>query len=374
MRSARVVALDVLDRIDGEGAYANLALSAALDRSRLDDRDRRFATDLVYGTTRMRRACDYLVDRFLARPPEARARNALRLGAYQLAFASVPPHAAVSETVDASPRSARGLVNAVLRKVADTPVRWPDEATRLSVPDWVLERLESDLGREPALAALTAMNEPAVRVERADGYVQDPASQLVAASVAAGPGDRVLDLCAAPGGKATALAATGAQVVAVDVHPARAGLVRANGARLGLTDRIGVVAADGTRPPFPPREFDRAVVDSPCSGLGTLRRRPDLRWRVDPASVERLAGLQRRLLAAAADVVRPGGSLVYSVCTLTAAESTDIDAWVAGERPDLVPVEPPEEPWQPWGRGAILLPQTIGTDGMCLFRYVRGAG
>ncbi|HEY6697472.1 MAG TPA: transcription antitermination factor NusB [Acidimicrobiales bacterium] len=374
MRSARVVALDVLDRIDGEGAYANLALSAALDRSRLDDRDRRFATDLVYGTTRMRRACDYLVDRFLARPPEARARNALRLGAYQLAFASVPPHAAVSETVDASPRSARGLVNAVLRKVADTPVRWPDEATRLSVPDWVLERLESDLGREPALAALTAMNEPAVRVERADGYVQDPASQLVAASVAAGPGDRVLDLCAAPGGKATALAATGAQVVAVDVHPARAGLVRANGARLGLTDRIGVVAADGTRPPFPPSEFDRAVVDSPCSGLGTLRRRPDLRWRVDPASVERLAGLQRRLLAAAADVVRPGGSLVYSVCTLTAAESTEIDAWVAGERPDLVPVEPPEEPWQPWGRGAILLPQTIGTDGMCLFRYVRGAG
>jgi 16S rRNA (cytosine967-C5)-methyltransferase len=371
VRSARVVALDVLDRIDGEGAYANLALSAALDRSRLDDRDRRFATDLVYGTTRMRRACDYLVDRFLARPPEARARNALRLGAYQLAFASVPPHAAVSETVDASPRSARGMVNAVLRRVADTPVRWPDDATRLSVPDWVLERLESDLGREPALAALTAMNEPA---ERPDGYVQDPASQLVAASVAAGPGDRVLDLCAAPGGKATALAASGAQVVAVDVHPARAGLVRANGARLGLTDRIGVVAADGTRPPFPPSEFDRAVVDSPCSGLGTLRRRPDLRWRVDPASVERLAGLQRRLLAAAADVVRPGGSLVYSVCTLTVAESTEIDAWVAGERPDLVPVEPPEEPWQPWGRGAILLPQTIGTDGMCLFRYVRGAG
>jgi 16S rRNA (cytosine967-C5)-methyltransferase len=116
------------------------------------------------------------------------------------------------------------------------------------------------------------------------------------------------------------------------------------------------------------------VVDAPCSGLGTLRRRPDLRWRVDPAAIDRLADLQRRLLAAAAGLVRPGGSLVYSVCTLTAAESTGIDGWLAGERPDLAPTEPPGEPWAPWGRGAILLPQAAATDGMCLFRYVRGAG
>jgi 16S rRNA (cytosine967-C5)-methyltransferase len=374
VRSARAVALDVLDRIDREGAYANLALSAALDRSTLDDRDRRFVTDLVYGTTRMRRACDYLVDRFLARPPAARVRNALRLGAYQLAFGSVPAHAAVSETVGTSPPSARGLVNAVLRRVADTPIHWPDDATRLSVPDWMLDRLVTDLGRGPALAAMTAMNEPAVSAERADGYVQDPASQLVAASVAARPDDDVLDLCAAPGGKATALASNGAHVVAVDIHARRVGLVRANSSRLGLADRIDAVAADGTRPPFRGARFDRVVVDAPCSGLGTLRRRPDLRWRVDPPSVERLADLQRRLLASAAELVRPGGSLVYSVCTLTAAESTGIDDWIARERPDLVPMAPPDEPWQPWGRGAILLPQTAGTDGMCLFRYVRGGG
>jgi len=368
------VALDVLDRIDGEGAYANLALSAALDRSSLDDRDRRFVTDLVYGTTRMRRACDYLVDRFLARPPEGRARNALRLGAYQLAIASVPAHAAVSETVAASPRTARGLVNAVLRKVADAAVSWPDDATRLSVPDWVLDRLTSDLGRDAALAAVSAMNEPATAVERADGYVQDPASRLVADAVAARAGDRVLDLCAAPGGKATALAGAGAGVVAADIRPARAGLVRTNAARLRLTDRIAVVSADGTRPPFPSGRFDRVVVDAPCSGLGTLRRRPDLRWRVEPASIDRLADLQRRLVTAAAGLVRPGGSLVYSVCTLTATESTGVDAWLAGERPDLAAIEPPGEPWGPWGRGAILLPQTAQTDGMCLFRYVRGRG
>jgi 16S rRNA (cytosine967-C5)-methyltransferase len=132
-----------------------------------------------------------------------------------------------------------------------------------------------------------------------------------------------------------------------------------------------VVAADGTRPPWRPASFDRVLIDAPCSGLGTLRRRADLRWRVDPSSVERLADLQRRLLGAAADLLRPGGMLVYSVCTLTAAESTDVDGGLAAERPDLVPVDPPGAPWEPWGRGGILLPQAAGTDGMCLYRYRR---
>ena len=371
---ARAVALDVLDRIDG-GAYANLVLSAALERSGLSGPDRRFVTDLVYGTTRMRRACDYLVDRFLARPVEGRVRNALRLGAYQLALAGVPAHAAVGETVSAAPRRAHGLVNAVLRRVARAPVEWPDDATRLSVPDWVLDRLAADLGPEDARAALAAMNQPATVTERADGYVQDPASQQVAEAVGVEPGERVLDLCAAPGGKATALAAAaeGVRVVAADVRPGRAGLVAANAARVGVADRVAVVAADGARPPFPPGAFDRVLVDAPCSGLGTLRRRADLRWRVEPAAVDRLAALQGRLLAAAADLVRPGGTLVYSVCTLTAAESVAVDEALAGARPDLVPLDPPGEPWRPWGRGAILLPQVEGTDGMCLVRYRRQA-
>ena len=372
--SARAVALDVLDRIDG-GAYANLVLSGALDRSGLSRADRRFVTDLVYGTTRMRRACDYLVDRFLARPVEGRVCNALRLGAYQLVFAGVPAHAAVGETVEAAPRRARGLVNAVLRRVADAPVSWPDDATRLSVPDWVLDRLTKDLGPADAAAALAAMNEPATVTERADGYVQDPASQQVTAAVRVEPGERVLDLCAGPGGKATALAAAadGVRVIAADVRPGRAKLVAANAARVGVADRVAVVAADGTRPPFRDDRFDRVLVDAPCSGLGTLRRRADLRWRVEPEAVERLAALQARLLAAAADLVRPGGSLVYSVCTLTAAESTEVDDRLAKQRPDLVPLDPPGEPWQPWGRGAILLPQAVGSDGMCLVRYRRRA-
>ena len=370
---ARKVALDALERIEAHGAYANLVLPKLLARSGLSDRDRRFVTDLVYGTTRMRRACDFLVDRFLARPPVDRVRSALRLGAYQLAFGGVPPHAAVAETVAVTPRSARGLVNAVLRRVADTPPEWPDDATRLSVPDWVVERLSADLGRGQALAALAAMNEPAAVTERPDGYVQDPASQQVAALIGAGPGDRVLDVCAAPGGKATALAAAGAWVVASDIRPSRVGLIRTNVERLAdASGRVVLVAADGTRPPWRDGSFDRVLVDAPCSGLGTLRRRADLRWRVDEPSVARLAELQTRLVAAAADLVRPGGVLVYSVCTLTVAESLDVDAWLQKERPDLVPLDPADTPWEPWGRGAILLPQSTGTDGMCLFRYRRG--
>ena len=221
------------------------------------------------------------------------------------------------------------------------------------------------------MAALEVMNEPASVTERPDGYVQDEASQLVVSAVEAGPGDLVLDLCAAPGGKATLLAEGGASVVAADVRPGRVGLVAANATRTGA--RLSVVTADGTRPPWRAASFDRVLVDAPCSGLGTLRRRADLRWRVDPDAVARLAALQRRLLGAAADLVRPGGVLVSSVCTLTVDESLGVDEWLAAERPDLVPIEAPAEPWAPWGRGAVLLPQAEGTDGMCLFRYRRSA-
>jgi 16S rRNA (cytosine967-C5)-methyltransferase len=378
------VALDALDRIEGEGAYANLLLPRLLARSGLDERDRAFVTDLVYGTTRMRRACDALLDRFLSRPPSARVRNALRLGTYQLAFGDVPPHAAVAETVGVAPRPARGLVNAVLRRVAEAVAAglgWPDDATRLSVPDWVVERLVVDLGRDRALGALAAMNEPATVAERDDGYVQDPASQQVAAAVGVEPGDRVLDACAAPGGKTTAMARDGVWVAAADVRVGRLGLVQANVARLrGTGDgrppgdpagRVAVVAADGTRPPWRQGVFDRALVDAPCSGLGTLRRRPDLRWRIDEEAIGRLADLQRRLVAATIPLVRPGGLLAYSVCTLTAAESLGIDEALAASHPGLRPLDPPGPPWEPWGRGAILLPQNAGTDGMCLFRYTR---
>ena len=367
MTGARRLAFEVLQRIDHDGAYANLVLPAALARSDLDQRDRAFATELVYGTTRMRRACDFAVDRFVTKEPAPELRTLLRLGAYQLLFAAVAPHAAVHDTVNLAPRRATGFANAVLRRVAATPVEWPDAATRLSYPDWILARLVAELGEADALTALERMNQPPPVTTRADGYVQDMASQWVADLVEAQPGGRVADLCAAPGGKATRLAANGALVTAADLRPSRARLIVANAARTGAT-AVEVVVADAAAPPFSPGAFDRVVVDAPCSGLGALRRRPDARWRLQPADVDALAALQARILAAAYPLVRPGGTLVYSVCTLTAPESLGIDTHLAHAHPDLQALPPPGDPWRPWGRGALLLPQAAGTDGMFVLR------
>ena len=388
---ARRLAVEVLGRIEADRAYANLALKAALDRSSLDRRDRAFATDLVYGTTRMRRACDHLVDRWLHDEVEPSVRTILRLGAYQLAFGGVAPHAAVSATVAVAPRRVRGLCNAVLRRVSDElavgPPSWPTPAVGLSCPDWLYERLVTDLGVDEATAALEAGNRPAPAVVRDDGYHQDRASQLVVSTVmdpavmdsAAGP--RVLDLCAAPGGKATGMAAAGADVLACDVRPHRLGLVADNARRLGA--EMGLVVADGLAAPFRPGSFDRVLVDAPCTGLGVLRRRADARWRDDPATggaggavVDGLAEVQLALLDAAADLVRPGGLLVYSVCTMTAAETSGVDRRFRERRPGAEPI-PVEAPWRPHGDGGgggLLLPQDLDSEGMAVFRYRMSGG
>jgi 16S rRNA (cytosine967-C5)-methyltransferase len=260
-------------------------------------------------------------------------------------------------------------VNAILRRVADAPADFPDEPTRLSYPDWIVDRLTTDLGSELAIAALETMNRRPDVTTRADGYIQDLASQWVADLVEAGAGDRVADLCAAPGGKATALAHSGAQVVASDLQPSRVNLVAANASRTGT--RLDVLVADAELPPFAPGTFDRVLVDAPCSGLGVLRRRPDARWRLEPAAVDRLVALQRRIVDAAVPLLRPGGVLVYSVCTLTAAETIGIDEHLAATQPDLEPLDPPGVPWITHGRGALLLPQAANTDGMMILRLRR---
>lgn len=364
--SARRVALDALDAIDPGGAYANLASRSALEGVDLSDRDRHFVTELVHGVTRMRRACDHQIGRFLERSVSDRVRNALRMGTYQLVHLGTPPHAAVGETVAVAPRPARGLVNAVLRRVADeaAEVTWPDDWTRLSYPTWIAERLVADLGESAALAAMETMNEAPGATTRADGYVQDLASQWVADLVDGRPGERILDVCAAPGGKATAMAASGATVIAADRRPHRARQVVDNRDSLGLD--LDVAVADGTQSPFPPASFDKVLVDAPCSGLGVLRRRPDARWRVQPGDVDELSALQRRLVDASALLVRPGGVLIYSVCTLTDAETVDLDLLPGWE---ALPV--PGDPWQAHGPGARVLPQAAGTDGMFVQRMRR---
>ena len=369
-RSARRVALDALRRIESDGAYANLVLGPILSSSGLTEQDRRFVTELVYGTTRMRRACDVLVDRFVTSPPDAATRSVLRLGAYQLAFAGVPAHAAVGETVGLAPKRTRGFVNAVLRKVATAgtvDVAWPSEGARLSYPDWLVDRFRAEIGDE-AVPALERMNEPPPVTPRADGYVQDESSQWVAAAVDAQAGERIIDVCAAPGGKATALASTGATVIANDRRASRARLVQENARRLDLD--LPIVVGDGTAAPFARRSVDAVLLDAPCSGLGALRRRADARWRLGSSAVDQLARLQAQLLEASAELVRPGGRLVYSVCTITAAESIEHRV-PEGFVVDAAP--PPVGTWRPFGSGWRVLPQDADTDGMVLIRYRRSS-
>lgn len=365
--ASRRLAIDAIIRINTDGAYANLVLPEMLERSTLSAADRRFVTELVYGSTRMRRACRYLADRFVVGPVDDEVAAALQIGSYQLAFLGTPPHAAVAATVGAVRGKGRSVVNAVLRRVAEAPVSYPDRATELSYPDWLVDRMTAFLGADLTDAALRAMNRPAVTNVRDDGYVQDIASQKVVELVGAGPGEIVVDVCAAPGGKATGLAASGAFVVAADRRLSRTRLVAANAERLDSS--IGIVVADGRRPAVRPGSVDKVLVDAPCSGFGSLRRRADARWRIEPEAPERLAELQTELVLAALDIVRPGGQVIYSVCTLDEAEGPEVIDNVLAARPGVSLGGPPGAPWIARGSVSVLVPDEH--DGMMFARLVK---
>ncbi|MGZ6728385.1 MAG: transcription antitermination factor NusB [Gaiellaceae bacterium] len=356
---ARRAAFETLLRVFEEGAYADRAFPAAA--AGLDPRDRALAQRLAYGTIQRVRTLDHGIEA-LGRRPVAKldkpVRAALRLGAYQLAFSEVAVHAAVNESVElvrtAGLDRAVSFANAVLRRLAlglrdlvdSLPERTAAEAAlRHSYPDWVAELWWRELGRGEALELMAAQNEPpetvvrlnprrpgavegtvdpevpgAVHVERVDEealregriWPQSRGSQLAGLCVGSREGERVLDLCAAPGGKATQLAG---EVTAVEKHPGRARELEENCARLGASN-VRVLNADALELPSELGDFDRVLVDAPCSGLGVLASRPDLRWRARP-----LPDLQRALLQVAAERVRPGGSIVYSVCTIAADEN-----------------------------------------------------
>jgi 16S rRNA (cytosine967-C5)-methyltransferase len=367
---SRQIARDVLLRLERDEAWIQRALPAALDDSDLEQRDKAFVTEVVYGTTRMMRACDHIYGQFVNRKLDADVRAVLRMGTYQLVYMKLPPHAAVGETVEVAPKRASGLVNAVLRKVANSAATFPDAATELSYPNWIVKLLSEDLGKDSALAALEAMNKPVPTARRKDGYVQDRASQWVSHCVRAQPDDLVLDMCAAPGGKSTALAATGAQVIAAELHPGRALAIGDLIQELDYEGRVTVVSMDGTQPGLR-AQFDRVLLDAPCSGLGALRRRADARWHIGPEAIGELVQIQRNLLLSAAEMLKPGGELIYSVCTLSNAESSDMDAWLATELPQLEPATLPESLGSACGRmGERVLPSDHPGDGMACFRYI----
>jgi len=393
---ARAAAYETVFRVFEQDAYADRALPTAV--ASLDQRDRAFAQRLAYGTIQRVRTLDYAIEQLGRRPVrklDPPVRAALRLGAYELGFMQTPRHAAVNEAVELVRRArlerAVAFTNAVLRRVADgigaLLESLPEGALKHSYPDWVEEVWTRDFGREQALALMRAQNEApetvvrlvrgeiegeptdipgAYRVERVDEdalaeariWPQSRGSQLAGLVVGARAGERTLDLCAAPGGKATMLAG---EVTAVEKHPGRARELEENAVRLGATN-VSVVCADALELPPELRDYDRALVDAPCSGLGVLASRPDLRWRAEP-----LPELQLALMGAAADRVRTGGTIVYSVCTLNAEENEAVlDA------SDLTP-EPLGEQWPQFAhpkRPEFLLtrPDLHGTSGFFIAR------
>jgi 16S rRNA (cytosine967-C5)-methyltransferase len=426
---ARACAYAVVRRVFEQGAYADRAFHA--EARGLDGRERAFAMALAYGTVQRRATLDHvaaaLTDRPLPRlePP---LLAVLRLGLMQLLLLDgVAVHAAVHESVELAKRDARagsGLVNAVLRRasregraiIEGLDDATPEHAAVLrSVPVWLADLWWRELGAAGAREQLACVNAPAessLRVnslvsgteavaaglgvavhpaaglpegivldEPFDAYAselwargavmpQSRSSMTVARTLAPRPGDRVLDLCAAPGAKTTQLAALMADhgtLVAVERHPGRAAALQRTLDRMRVTCATVEVGDASVARPGP--AYDRVLVDPPCSGLGTLQSRPDLRWRTSPQRIAELSEVQAHLLRAGAAATAPGGTLVYSVCTISLAESEHVVDRFLADHDDFA-AEPAG------GAGAEmpylhLTPARDGTDGFFIARLRR---
>lgn len=374
-RLAAAVLLDV-----AAGAWSDEALAAALDRARLGEADRALATVLVYGTLARQRTLDATIAAHSNRPLDRLdpiVLMALRLGLFQMGFLDrVPDHAAIMTSVDLVARraaSAKGFVNALLRRAQReglTPPPAAPEVARLGVlhshPDWLVRMWTDELAPGEVEPLLEANNTAAPTCYRALGdrdavltvlrahdvaaqkgryastsivipgpvldmeglaVVQGEASQLVVEMLDPRPGERVLDACAAPGGKSAAIAArvgNEGHVVACDPGRNAAARIRASLRGAGIERGVAIHPRGVETLDAAPASFDAVLVDAPCSGLGTLRQHPEIRWRRTPRDLDDLAERQHAILASVARLVRPGGRLVYSTCTIARTENDDV--------------------------------------------------
>lgn len=428
----RVAAVEALRRVR-RGELADRAFSDVIEG--LDSREQAWARELVYGTIRLRGRLDFLLAAFVRAGLESLepdVLDVLRLGAYQLVeMGSVPPYAAVSQSVDLARAvgvgRAAGLVNGVLQAFNRDwrSVRFPsfdeDAATHLATwgshARWLVERwierwsaedvrrlVELDNTRPElyltpvglsAADAVDRLSTAGIDAESVDGFpgsvriggehgagevlaavpgvIQDPAAASVVRFAAAAPGSRVVDLCAAPGGKTVGLAMGAGYVAACDLSVGRMRRVRSNVERVGMRERVGLVVADGREPPF--RPVDTVLLDAPCTGTGTLRRHVDGRWRLTMSDLESLVTLQRELLTAAAGIVGPGGTLVYATCSLEPEENEDQIEWFLANHPGFRPGAPAGhfDGTMLDGDYLRILPQRHGVDGAFSARLERMA-
>jgi 16S rRNA (cytosine967-C5)-methyltransferase len=349
---ARRVAFDVLKRVEVDDAFASDALGAASEDVKASDAG--LAEELTFGVLRFQAQIDFLIGFYsgkLVHRLDPEVRIALRMGIYQLRYLDrVPTYAAVGESVElvkwARKRSAAGMVNAVLRKVTREPVQWPDRATELSMPKWLLDRWDTEFGPDIAAGiAWAALRRPDTYVrmpEERPGLVLEPAevpgsfrvisgdarglrvqdigSQSIVPLLDLRAGQRFLDLCSAPGNKTAHALESGVSAIACDVHLHR--LKKMSGCARVVLDASGPL-------PFR-REFERILVDAPCSGTGTLARNPEIKWKLRAGDVEELHAKQVLILRQAIDAMGSPGRLVYSTCSLERQENEDVVAEAIG--------------------------------------------
>ncbi|MCM3256559.1 16S rRNA (cytosine(967)-C(5))-methyltransferase RsmB [Paenibacillus lautus] len=439
--------MNVLTQVEQEGAYSNLLLNSALQKSSLAKSDAGLATELIYGTISRLNTLDYFLDKFVnkgVRKLQPWVRGLLRISLYQIVYLDrIPDHAVVSEAVNLAKRRGHqgisGMVNGVLRNILrqKETLAIPEDMTdaqRISLlhshPQWLVERWISQYGTEATEAICAANNEPpavSVRVNTTmisrddmlelmgshgldaspssvspygivvkgagnmaltdwyrDGMIsiQDESSMLVAEAVQPEPGMRILDCCAAPGGKSAhmgELMKDEGSIVANDIHAHKGKLISDQASRLGL-DSISIVTGDALdlADRFEPASFDRILLDAPCSGLGVIRRKPDLKWGKSQEDIHEIAALQLRLLESVSTLLRPGGILVYSTCTIEPMENEGVvSAFLEGHsefaiaEDGLGALSRLGENSLARGGGIQILPQHYHSDGFYIARLGR---
>lgn len=423
MDKARFAAVKAVHAV-ASGAYSNIALAQILRSENLSDLDRRFCTELVYGTVKAGASLDWKIAKYAARPADAKTQAVLRVGMYQIFFLDrVPNSAAVNESVEIAKKfsglGAAKFVNGVLRAAVRDPRKseFPagDTVDALALrtfhPAWLVELFVKEFGLDAAKKILAADNADAplclrvnfLKATRAeilnalkdtgadaeesrlapegivcrshgalDNFkplktgacqVQDESSMLAARILDPAEGDFVIDCCAAPGGKATHLAElmrNRGKILAADIHPAKLGLIRENARRLGIKIiEPALLDARKIGDKFPVAA-DKVLVDAPCSGLGVLRRKADIRWKKSPDEIAALPKLQLEILDSAAKAVKVGGALVYSTCTIIRRENEDtVENFAAANKNfRLVDIK-------------TLLPHVDGTDGFFIAKMIR---
>lgn len=431
MKSARQTAFEILNKIQRDGSYSNLALDTVLDKSNIDTKEKKLASALVYGVIERRITLDYNIGLYLSQPLKKlkpQALTALRIGAYQILFMDkIPDSAAVNESVTLVKKNgaafAGGLVNAVLRKIAANGLKTDGSmSVKYSAPEWLCEMWQKSYGTENAekiLEASFGAVETVLRVntEKTDSndliellssegfeaeenptaadslvlksggavhktncykkglfHVQDTASQLCCKALGVRSGDTVIDLCAAPGGKSFTLAEmmkNSGKVLSCDIYEHRLKLIKDGADRLGLTN-IETMLNDGSIYNASIPKADKILCDVPCSGLGIIRKKPEIRYKKSD-EVDKLGDLQYAILCVSSNYLKIGGELVYSTCSLNPDENEKIIEKFLSEHNDFesVKVLPELKRYNGETDYVTLMPHIYGCDGFFISKIKR---